>query len=281
MNAYPFASKGHTLALAALHLPVALWLTVGHAYAGGHWRDHTRRMHFIRFSGEWFIYYVLIALGGGVLTLFTLFIFQAIGLDAGHVLATWVVPTGAAGAVIVAAWLVEAKQSVIENMAPVLTMLFTPLFTLALLVFLGTVLLTGAGIDVEREILIGFDLLLILVVSLLLYAISARDPQEPPGLFDRLQLVLLVCALVVDALALSAILGRISTFGLSPNRVAALGLNLVLVVNLARAALLHGRFLTGRGRFDALARWQTAYLPVYAAWAWVVVVLFPVLFGFR
>ena len=39
---------------------------------------------------------------------------------------------------MVASWLVEAKQNVIENMAPVLTHLFTPLFTLLLLAFLGT-----------------------------------------------------------------------------------------------------------------------------------------------
>jgi hypothetical protein len=30
-----------------------------------------------------------------------------------------------------------------------------------------------------------------------------------------------------------------------------------------------------------MERWQTAYLPVYALWAWVVVVIFPLVFGFR
>ncbi len=64
------------------------------------------------------------------------------------------------GAVIVGSWLVEAKQSVIENMAPVLTRLFTPLFTVVLLVFLATMAWTGSPIDVEREVLIAFDLLL-------------------------------------------------------------------------------------------------------------------------
>jgi heme A synthase len=88
------------------------------------------------------------------------------------------------GAVIVGAWLVEAKQSVIENMAPVLTRLFTPLFTVTLLVFLATMAWTGRGIDIERDVLIAFDLLLVLVLALLLYSVSARDPQAPPGAFD-------------------------------------------------------------------------------------------------
>ncbi len=39
-------------------------------------------MDFIRFTGEWLIYFVLIGLGGGVLVLFTVGTFNAIGLDA-------------------------------------------------------------------------------------------------------------------------------------------------------------------------------------------------------
>ena len=56
-----------TEALVALHLPVVLWFAVAYPYMGGTIRSHERRMDFVRFTGEWFIYYVLIALGGGVL----------------------------------------------------------------------------------------------------------------------------------------------------------------------------------------------------------------------
>jgi hypothetical protein len=281
MNAMPFTPEGDTEVLAALHLPMALWLAILIAYSGGAWRDHDHRMNYVRFSGEWFIYYALIAMGGGVLMGLTMFIFGAIGLDAEWLLESWIVPCGIVGAMIVAAWLVEAKQSVIENMAPVLTMIFTPLFTLLLLAFLGTMVFTGSGINVERDVLIGFDLLLVLVVGLLLYSISARDPRAEPGFFDGLQLVLVICALAVDALALWAILARITEFGFTPNRVAALGENLILVVNLGWSALLYARFLSGKVGFAPLERWQTAYLPVYAVWAWVVVAIFPILFAFR
>jgi len=281
VNLLPFTPGGNTEKLAALHLPMALWLAVGVAYAGGLWRDEQQRMNYVRFSGEWFIYYALIAFGGGVTMGITMFIFRAIGLDLEWFLNSWMLPCGAMGAVIIAGWLVEAKQSVIENMAPVLTMLFTPLFTLMLLAFLGTMVWTGSGINVEREVLIGFDLLLVLVVGLLLYAISARDPQAEPGLFDALQLVLVVCALLVDSMALWAILARISAFGFTPNRVAALGENLILVVNLGWSAVLYARFLRRKNGFTPLERWQTAYLPVYAVWAWIVVVIFPLVFSFQ
>ncbi len=178
VNLYPFASRGHTLFLSAIHLPIALWLTVGLAYVGLRWRDSDERMNFIRFTGELFIYCVLLALG------------------------------------------------------------------------------------------------------LHLYSVSARDPLAPLGPFDYLQLLLVASALVVDLVALAAITSRITEFGFTPNRTAALGENLILLVNLAWAAWLYGRFIGGRRSFAALERWQTAYLPIYAFWALIVVVVFPLVFGF-
>ena len=277
----PSPTGSDTAVLTALHLPIALWLAVGFAYVGGRWFADGGRMDFVRFSGELAIYYVLIALGGGVVTAFTVMMFSAIDMNPDWFVGGWLIPCGAAGAVIIGSWLVEAKQSVIENMAPVLTRLFTPLFTILLLAFLATMAWTGNPINVKREVLIGFDLLLAVVVGLVLYAASARDPQAPPDFFDGLQLLLVVSALVVDGVALAAIAARISEFGFTPNRVAALGENLILLVNLAWSAWLYARFLRHRGSFAALERWQIAYLPVYAVWAALVVVVFPPVFGYR
>ena len=91
----------------------------------------------------------------------------------------------------------------------------------------------------------------------------------------------MVCALIVDALALWAIAARISEFGFSPNRTAALGLNLLLLVNLAWSAVLYARFLGRRAPFTRLERWQTAYMPAFAVWAWFVTALFPVIFNYQ
>ncbi len=288
-NVYPFQANvpgsathdpGNTELLTGLHLPIALWILVGIAYAGGRWGRVEGRMDFIRFSGELFIYYVLIALGGGVLTGFMAMIFQSIGVDIEVFFQSWLLPCGATGAVLIASWLVEAKQSVIENMAPVLTRLFTPLFAAVLVTFLATVVWTGRGVDIDRDVLIAFDLLLVVVLGLVLYSLSARDPRSAPGMFDVLQIVLLGSALLADAVALWAIAARITEFGFTPNRVAALGENMVLLVNLAWSAVLYVRFMRGRGTFEALERWQTNYLPVYAAWAAIVVIAFPPLFGY-
>jgi hypothetical protein len=279
-NAYPLADDSQSVVVTGIHLPIALWFVVGLAYLADDWRSSRRRMDFIRFTGEWLVYYVLIALGGGVLIAFMFGTFAAIGIVPEDFIAQWLLPCGAVAAVVVAGWLVEVKQGVIENIAPVLARLFTPLFTAALLAFLVALGWTSAGIDVEREALILFNLLLVVVLGLLLYSISARDPLAPPGLFDKLQLALVVSALAIDVLVLLEITGRITEFGTTPNKAAALGENVTVLANLAWSAWLLLGFVRRRRPFAALERWQTGYLPVYAGWAWIVVLLFPPLFSY-
>jgi hypothetical protein len=285
VNAYPFepgpgGGPGATAVLAALHAPVVLWLLVGLAYVGGRWRSDGRRMDFVRFTGELAIYWTLLAIGGAVLVGLTVGVLELVGVDFEPVLGEWVLPLAVPGALVVAAWLVEAKQDVVENIAPVLTKVFTPLTIVMLLTLLGVLLTAGGLVDVDRDLLILMDAILVLVLCLLLYAISARDSLAPPGLFDGLQLVLVAAAIAVDAVMLTAMATRIAQFGLSPNKVAALGLNLLLLVHLLRAVWLTVGFLRRRRPFGALERWQTHYLPVYAVWAAVVVVAFPPLFAF-
>nr|WP_201291434.1 permease prefix domain 1-containing protein [Arthrobacter zhaoguopingii] len=280
LNAYPFAPGGSTELLAVLHAPVVLWLLTGIAYVGGRWRSDGRRMDFARFTGELVIYFVLLALGGAVLTGLTFAVLQLVGADLEPVLENWILPFAVPGALVVAAWLVEAKQNVVENIAPVLTRVFTPLTIAMLLAVLAVLAAVGGLAEVDRGLLILMDAILVLVLCLLLYAISARNSLAPPGVFDVLQLVLVAAALAVDAVMLTAMLTRIAEFGLSPNKIAALGLNLLLLVHLVRTGWLTVGFLRGRRPFTALERWQTRYLPVYALWAAVVVLAFPPLFGF-
>lgn len=280
VNVFPFDRGGDTEVLSAIHLPIVLWLVAGVAYLGGAWRSDAPRMDFIRFTGEWFIYYTLIAFGGAVLCALTLGVFEAIEIDVLPIITSWVLPCGAVGAVVVVAWLVEAKQSVIENMAPVLTSVFTPLFALMLVAAIAGMALTGNIIDAERDVLILLDLLLVLVVGLVLYSISARDSEAKPTIMDAVQLVLVVSALVIDMLALAAMLSRTTEFGFTPNRTAGLGLNVILLANLVWSVWLLSGFLRGRRLFSDLERWQTRYIPVYAVWAAIVVVVFPPLFSF-
>ena len=280
VNAYPFTPSDQTFILAAVTTPVVLWFVVGMAYVGGDWRDHERRMDFVRFSGEWFIYYVLIALGGGVIMGLSVGAFDLLDVDIPDPF-EWVLLPGAMGAVIVAAWLVEAKQSVVENMAPVLTRIFTPLTSLMLLALLGATAIAGRPEVIDRDLLILIDVVLLLVLGLLLYAISARDPFARVDAYDWMQLVLVVLALLVDGLMLSVMLTRIVDGGLTPNKVFAVGLNLVVLVNLLWSTRLLLSFVRGGKPFLAMERWQTSYLPVFGLWAAFVALALPPLFSFE
>ncbi|NCN04501.1 MAG: DUF4153 domain-containing protein [Spirochaetales bacterium] len=279
-NFYPLVLQGSTEILVGLHLPLALWLIVGTVYADNRWREVGGRMDFIRFSGEWAIYFVLLVLGGGVLIGFSAVLFGLLGIDVEHFFESWILPLGAAGGLVFAGWLVEAKQRVIENLAPVLARVFTPLFGGAIIIFLGFFLLSSDGFQPNRDLLLAFDGLLLVVLGLFVYSISAREPGESPGVSDTAQMIVVMSALIADGIALFAIGSRIADYGLTPNRVAALGVNLILLANLLGSGVLYGQFLhTGSG-FRRIEKWQTDFLSVYAAWAIVVVAVFPPVFGF-
>ena len=237
-------------------------------------------MDFVRFTGEWAIYYALIALGGGVLVALTALILDPIGPDLAERVVEWVLPSGAAGAVIVAAWLVESKQQVVENMAPVLTMVFTPLFAVMLTIAAVTYAVFGVAGAFDRELLGVFDALLVVVLGLVLYAMSAREPSRPAGLMDRVELLAVGSALVLDGMVLGAMVARIGDLGLTPNRVATLGLNVVLLVEPGRGGVAIDGISQGTDHVPpprAVADGLPARLRIWVA---AVVVVVPPLFAF-
>ena len=280
-NLYPSYEPAHNQILMAIHMPILLWLVLCIAYGGGGWAGVGRRMDFLRFTGETFIYTVLILCGGAVLIWFLFAIFSSIDVDITYAGQEFVAVYGGMAAPVAAVYLVEAKKSIVENLAPVLARIFSPLFLLAMISFLLVMAILKKSPYMEREFLIGFDVMLALVLGLVLYVISARGSRESAGFFDYMNFALIAAALIIDAIALSAILFRLSSFGASPNKMAALGENIALLVNLAGLAFLYVRFFLKKIRFKSLEAWQTAYLPVYAGWAAVVIFLFPVIFGFR
>lgn len=280
VNLFPMPAGSTTQTLVVLHLPVLLWFVVGFAYLGGEVRSSAGRMNFLRFSGEWAIYYALIALGGAVLIGLTMLVLTPFGADGSNIVLDWVLPSGIAGAVVVAAWLVEAKKSVIENLAPVLTAIFTPLFAIMLVVATVAYVVAGVWQNFDRQLLTGFDALLIVVVALVVYGISARDSAQGRGVMDVVRILAVAAAIVLDALVLVSMFSRIGEYGFTANRVAALGLNLILLVNLAVTLWFLARLVAGKSPAIRLERWQTGYLPMFAAWVLFVVLALPPVFSF-
>jgi hypothetical protein len=281
INIFPSLSPNDTELLTGIHLPILLWLVTGVAYLGKEWRNSRRRMDFVRFTGETVIYGGLIFCGIMVLGMFTLMIFSTIQIDLEWFLQKYMIIYGGCAAAMITVYLVEAKKSIVENFAPILAKIFSPLFLIATCAFLVIMIITGKSPFVERDFLIGFDLMLVLVLGLVLYVISSRSMNDKVNVFDYLNLALIITALIIDGVALSAILIRLSAFGITPNKAAALGENLILLVNLGGLAWYFICYIRKRIDFSKLERRQMSYLNVYAAWMAIVAFLFPVFFGFR
>ncbi len=280
INLYPSFAPHHTAYLSVLHLPMFLWLLTAAAYIGRDWQGRQGRMNFIRFSGETFIYGVLVMAGVVVLGLFTIAIFESIGIDAEDFIVQYLFIYGGCTAAMVSIYLADAKKSIVENFAPILAKIFSPLFLVTMVSFLAVMAATGKSPFMEREFLIAFDFMLAMILGLVLYVISARDINQPVNLFDYLNMALIITALLIDGVALSAILFRLSAFGITPNKVAALGENLLLLGNLAGLAWMYGGYFRKRLDFARLEKWQTDYLNVYLVWTAFVAFIFTVIFKF-
>jgi hypothetical protein len=169
---------------------------------------------------------------------------------------------------------------VVENFAPILARIFAPLLLGVMLVFLGVMIFLQKSPFLERDFLIGFDFMLILVLGIVFYIISTRDKTTGPQLYDWLNLLLIAVALIIDTIALSAIVFRLSSFGVTPNKLAALGENVLVFVNLAGMAVLFVQYFRGKISFALLEKWQTGLLPYYALWLGFVALIFPLIFSF-
>ena len=202
-------------------------------------------------------------------------------MDVSRFLQDYLLIYGGCAAGLITVYLVEAKKNVVGNFAPILAKIFSPLFLIIMSIFLIVMIFTGKSPFMERNFLIGFDFMLALVLGLVLYVISARDIRQPANMFDYLNLALILAALLIDGVALSAIVFRLSAFGITPNKLAALGENLALLGNLAGLAWLYIGYFRKRFDFIKIIKFQTDYLYVYLIWIAIVAFVFPVVFWFR
>jgi len=86
--------------------------------------------------------------------------------------------------------------------------------------------------------------------------------------------------IVINGIALSAILFRLQEFGITPNRIAVLGANLLILVNLSLVSHKLYRIVMNKSEIEDLEKSMTIMLPVYGIWAAIVCFGFPLLFDF-
>ncbi len=283
INAYPDAGLDSTTAsqsliLAFVHLPLFLWTIVGVAFAGASWRAREVRIGYVRLNGEAIINFALICITGAIMTALTLALFSAIKIDIGDWYFHWVVVYGACAAPLVAMHLALARSRRVA-LAPLLARIFSPLALITLIAYLGAMAVQGRSPYADREFLVIFNVMLICVLGIAVFCICERKANR---WFDLTIWALVLVALLIDGIALSAIIVRLTSYGFTPNRAVTLVTNLLVFVNLAAILGTFTRAAFGRTADATPTReWVARFLPIYGGWTAVVVFVLPALFRFR
>ncbi|HAE41530.1 MAG TPA: DUF4153 domain-containing protein, partial [Clostridiales bacterium] len=129
------------------------------------------------------------------------------------------------------------------------------------------------------DFLMSFNGILICVLAIAVFSITESSIDNNKNISDYVNFALIFLALVIDSIALSAILFRLTSYGITPNRIAVLGVNIVIIVHLLKIMLAYVQFLRNKNRPDVIQDAVTDYLPVYGLWAAVVTFAFPFIFG--
>ncbi|GFN34109.1 DUF4153 domain-containing protein [Paenibacillus xylaniclasticus] len=277
LNLLPLQQEDSTL-LVYLHLPVLLWALLGLAFTGNQYRESDARLAFLKFNGEISILYASMAISGMLLSLLTLRLFSLAGLEIEEFYFRNVVVFGAAALAIVAAYLISGNLKLARNIVPYLARIFSPLVLVTLLVYVVTAIGIGSNPFQDRNFLMSFNGILVVVLAVSVFSITERGTDEKKNLSDYINGALIVLALILNTVALLAIAFRLSSYGITPNRCAVLGANLLIWSHLIWIMLSYVRFLQNKTGPAAIQSAVTKYLPIYGVWAAVVTFTFPFLF---
>jgi hypothetical protein len=281
INWLPKNPLSDTLNLACIHLPLCLWALLGFAFGGGSWRSGEHWLGFLRYNGELLVMTALLLISGGLTTAITINLFGLIGLDIQKVYFDYIVICGLAAVPIVGTFLTRVQPTLVNKVSPVIALLFSPIALVMLVIYLAATVFTGKNPYQDREFLLLFNGLLIGVMALIFFSVAETNPHSK----NRTQLVILfllsAVTLLVNSIALSAVLFRISEWGLTPNRAAVLGANVLMLIHLFYVALKLFGVLNKKAELSSIGISLALFLPAYSIWSAIVTFLFPLIFGFK
>lgn len=264
--------------LTYLHLPILLWLLWGMSHAGDRFKDVNPSIAFLKFNGGFLVLYILFALAGMALAGITMMLFSLLGMDISELYFENIVVMGVAGLALVASYAVQRYGRLAQSIAPLLAKVFSPLVLITLLIYLIAMMVLGKNPFMDRDFLISFNVILVLVLAITIYLITERNPSQSSQFMDILNFSLIVCALIINGIALIAMAFRLTSYGITPNRLTSLVINILIMIHLIRIGYASLRFLQKKGSILSIQTAVTTGFPVYGIWALIVVVAFPLFF---
>lgn len=273
--------KSASVNLAYIHLPLLMWCLYGIVFTGFDVKSRSKRIDFIRFNGDLAIIYVIIAIAGGVLTVMTVGLFHAIGINIQKFYTNNIVVAGAVAAPVVGAFIIRNFTTLTNKIAPLLAAIFSPLVLVTLLVYLIAMAVSGKDPYNDRDFLVIFNVMLIGVMAIIVFSVSETSLIRNQKFNQSVLFMLSIITIVIDLIALSAIFYRLGEFGVTPNRLAIVVSNVLILLNLVIIMIDLFRINFRKKKFEIAEISVAKFIPVYLVWIMIVIFLFPLIFGMK
>ncbi|TNF40971.1 MAG: DUF4153 domain-containing protein, partial [Cytophagales bacterium] len=280
INLLPNNEESDTLALACIHLPLLLWGILGFVFGGTQPKNLDSRLAFLNFNGDAVIMGAVLGLSGMILSGITIGLFSLIGLKIEEFYFEYIGLFGLVAAPLIATHLTFTNPQLVNKVPPIVAKIFSPLVLVMLVIYLGAIVYSGKDPYNDREFLLLFNMLLIGVMALIFFSVAESLEEEKRSVGTWVLSALSVVTVIVNGIALSAIVFRISEYGITPNRMAVLGINILMLIHLVLVCIKLIGTIHGKSEIKEVGITIVRFLPVYVLWTAIVIFLFPVLFGF-
>ena len=280
VNSLPYNEKSSTFILTLMHLPIFLWAILGYVFIGGDLKNNQKKIAFLKFNGNFVIMTGLIFISGMFFTGITIALFELLKIDIKDFYVQQIAVWGLAAIPMLSTFLVQNNPELVNKVSPTIARIFTPIIFITLLVFLITLIYTGMNIYNDRNFLLLFNILLIGVMAIILFSLTEVTNNASSKINLIILLGLALLTIIANAIALSAISFRLSEFGLSPNRLAVLGANLLMFAHLLVVSYGLIKNLNGKATLQDVEAKIALFIPVYAVWAAFIAFALPFIFQF-
>ena len=281
MNSLPDNPTSDSLLLACIHLPIFLWSILAYSFVGGDLKNQQKRIDYLRYNGDFVVMASIMVLSGVLFTAITINLFTLIGFNIELFYAKHIAIWGVSAIPFLATYLVQNNPQLVNKISPVIAKIFTPLVFITLLAFLSALVYSRKDIYNDRNFLLIFNALLIGVMAIILFSVTEATKNSSAKLNILFLFFLSVLTIISNGIALSAIAFRLSEFGITPNRIAVLGGNLLIFINLILVARKLYLTLNGKSYVQNVGNIIGLFIPVYGIWAAIVTYLFPILFNYK
>ena len=281
INLLPSEKDSASINLVYIHLPLLMWCTYGLVFIDFDLKNKRKRIEFIRHNGDLAILGAIILIAGGALTGITIGLFHAIGINIEKFYFNNIVLVGLVSAPVVTSYIIKNFNTLTNKIAPIVANLFSPLVLLTSVIYLIAVAFLAKDPYNDRDFLLIFNVMLIGVMGIIVFSVSETSINRKQKFNKMVLFILSIITLVINLIALSAIFYRLSKYGLTPNRLAILGSNILIFGNLILITNDLFRINFSKSEFDKVEMTISKYFPVYIIWILFVVFGFPLLFGIK